>query len=53
MRYSATVAPMHPKLETPQAETGMNIPASIVNIGNFNFFKKQTKFSSIFKIIFL
>jgi len=28
---------MHPKPETPQAETGMNIPASIVNISNFNF----------------
>jgi hypothetical protein len=52
MRYSATVAPMHPKPETPQAETGMNIPASIVKISNFNLFKKQTKFSFTFKIVF-
>ena len=28
MRYSATVAPKHPKLDTPQAETGIKKPVS-------------------------
>jgi hypothetical protein len=50
MRYSATVAPMHPKPETPQAETGMNIPASIVNISNFSFLK-NTKFFLYYYIV--
>lgn len=52
MRYSATVAPVHTKLETPQAETGKKIPTRMVNIRNFNFLNKTKYSSNYYKLFF-
>ena len=42
MRYSATVAPKHPKLETPQAENGIRQPTNKGKKPSINFLTKFT-----------
>jgi hypothetical protein len=51
MRYSATVAPKHPKLDTPQAEAGIKKPISKSNNPSSNFLNNFTN-SFLYYILF-